>query len=118
LTSKITLPAKIDWQTNMSYNGPQANAQGKRLGVFGMNLAFSKDVLKDKGTVAFNISDVFNSRKMISETYLPGIVSSYSEMQWRERQFTLSFTYRFNKAKNEREKPKKNMNEGEMEFQG
>ena len=118
LTSKITLPAKIDWQTNMSYNGPQANAQGKRLGVFGMNLAFSKDVLKDKGTVAFNISDVFNSRKMISETYLPGIVSSYSEMQWRERQFTLSFTYRFNKPKNEREKPKRNMNEGEMEFQG
>jgi hypothetical protein len=26
------------------------------------------------------------------ETFLPGVVSSYSEMQWRERQFTLSFT--------------------------
>jgi hypothetical protein len=35
------------------------------------------------------------------ETFLPGVVSSYSEMQWRERQFILSFTYRFNKAKNE-----------------
>jgi hypothetical protein len=41
-------------------------------------------------------------------------------MQWRERQFTLSFTYRFNKQKTEREKqPKKNMNEGgENDFQG
>ncbi|MGL2987719.1 TonB-dependent receptor domain-containing protein [Flavobacterium sp. RSSA_27] len=117
LTSKITLPGKIDWQTNMNYNGPQDNAQGRRLGVFAMNLAFSKDVLKDKGTVAFNISDVFNSRKMLSETTLPA-VESYSEMQFRVRQVTLSFTYRFNKAKNERERPKKNMNEGEMEFQG
>lgn len=117
LTSKITLPAKIDWQTNLTYNGPQDNAQGKRLGIFAMNLGFSKDILKDKATVAFNVSDVFNSRKMMSETLIQS-VESYSEMQWRERQFTLSFTYRFNKAKNEREKPKKNMNEGEMEFQG
>ncbi len=118
LTSKITLPGKIDWQTNMSYNGPQANAQGKRLGVFGMNLAFSKDVLKDKGTVGFNISDVFNSRKMISETFLQR-QTSYSEMQWRERQFTLSFTYRFNKPKNEREKPTRKMqNDNEGDYQG
>ncbi|CAM2958315.1 Outer membrane receptor proteins, mostly Fe transport [Flavobacterium succinicans] len=117
LTSKITLPAKIDWQTNLSYNGPQDNAQGKRLGILAMNLGFSKDILKDKATVAFNISDVFNSRKMMSETHIPS-VESYSEMQFRIRQVTLSFTYRFNKPKNEREKPKRNMNEGEMEFQG
>lgn len=117
LTSKITLPAKIDWQTNLTYNGPQDNAQGKRLGILAMNLGFSKDILKDKATVAFNVNDVFNSRKMMSEVLIQR-VESYSEMQFRERQFTLSFTYRFNKAKNEREKPKKNMNEGEMEFQG
>lgn len=118
ITSKITLPYKIDWQTNATYNGPQNNAQGKSLGVFAANLAFSKDVLKDKGTLSFNVSDVFNSRKRIMETYLPGIVSSYSEMQWRQRQFSLSFTYRFNKQKNEKEKPKKNQNEGEGDFQG
>jgi outer membrane receptor for ferrienterochelin and colicins len=119
ITSKVTLPYKIDWQTNATYNGPQSNAQGKSLGVFAANLAFSKDVMKDKGTLSFNISDVFNSRKRIMETNLPGILNSYSEMQWRERQFTLSFTYRFNKQKNEREKqPKRNMNEGEGDFQG
>jgi len=68
--------------------------------------------MKEKGTLAFNVSDVFNSRKRIMETYLPGIVSSYSEMQWRVRQFSLSFTYRFNKQKNDREKqPKRNQNE-------
>lgn len=118
ITSKITLPYKIDWQTNASYNAPQTSAQGKSLGVFGANLAFSKDILKDKGTLSFNISDVFNSRKRIMENYLQGVVSSYSEMQWRQRQFSLSFTYRFNKPKNERERPRQNQNEGEGDFQG
>lgn len=111
LTSKITLPGKVDWQTNMNYDGDQKTAQGKRIGVFAMNLAFSKDVLKDKGTLAFNISDVLNSRKRIMETLIPGSISSYAEMQWRVRQFTLSFTYRFNKPKNEREKPRRTMQE-------
>ncbi|WP_326937109.1 TonB-dependent receptor domain-containing protein [Flavobacterium sp. PL11] len=118
LTSKITLPYKIDWQTNASYNAPQTSAQGKSLGVFGANLAFSKDVLKDKATISANVSDVFDSRKRISENYLEGVVSSYSEMQWRQRSFTLSFTYRFNKPKNERERPRPNQNDGEGDFQG
>ncbi len=113
LTSKITLPGKVDWQTNMNYDGDQKMAQGKRIGVFAMNLAFSKDVLKDKGTLAFNVSDVFNSRKRIMETLIPGSISSYAEMQWRERQFTLSFTYRFNKPKNEREKPRRPMQDND-----
>jgi outer membrane receptor for ferrienterochelin and colicins len=118
ITSKISLPYNIDWQTNASYNGPQNSAQGRSLGVFGANLAFSKDVMKDKGTISFNVSDVFNSRKRIMETYLPGTVSSYGEMQWRVRQFSLSFTYRFNKPKNEREKQPKKMQESEGDFQG
>jgi outer membrane receptor for ferrienterochelin and colicins len=120
LSSKVTFPGKIDWQTNLMYMGPQNNAQGRVLGNFSANLAFSKDVLKDKATIALNVNDVFNGRKRIMETYLPGVLSSRAEMQWRVRQVTISFTYRFNKAKNEREKQPKKMNEGggEMEFQG
>jgi len=118
LTSKITLPFKIDWQTNATYNGSQRNAQGRSLGIFSMNLAFSKDVLKDKGTIALNVSDVFNSRKRIMETYIPGLVESYGEMQWRVRQINLSFTYRFNIQKNEREKPRKSLQEDGGDFPG
>ncbi|WP_284652077.1 TonB-dependent receptor domain-containing protein [Flavobacterium terrisoli] len=108
ISSKISLPYKIDWQTNATYNGEQKQAQGKSLGNFGMNLAFSKDILKDKGTIALNVSDVFNSRKRISETYLPGQVDSYGEMQWRVRQVNFSFTYRFNVQKNEKERKPRN----------
>lgn len=111
INSKLTLPYKIDWQLNATYNGGQKTAQGKSLDQFGMNTSFSKDVMKDKGTIAFNISDIFNTRVMRSYTYLEN-QTSYSEMQFRKRQFNLSFTYRFNKAKNEREKNAPPRNEG------
>jgi len=111
LSSKVTLPYKIDWQTNMNYQGEQKNNQGKSLGNFSMNLAFSKDILKDKGTIAFNVNDVFNSRKRIQDTFLDGRVDSHSEMQWRKRSFNLSFTYRFNVQKAEREKEKRRQNQ-------
>lgn len=99
ISSKISLPYKIDWQTNMTYNAPQSSAQGKRLDMTSVNLAFSKDVLKEKGTIALNVSDLFNTRKRRNYTDIPNLVYSYSEFQWRERQVTLSFTYRFNKKK-------------------
>jgi len=107
LTSKITLPYKIDWQTNMTYNGAQKNRQGKNLGNFSMNMALSKDVLKDKGTIALNVNDVFNSRKRIQDTFLDQTVDSHSEMQWRVRSVNLSFTYRFNVQKTDRDKDKR-----------
>ena len=99
--SKISLPYKIDWQTNGIYTAPQNTPQGKSLAVYTLNLAFSKDVLKDKATVSLNVSDLFNSTKMIRQFNLPTI-ESYTEMQRRERQINLSFTYRFNKKKEEK----------------
>ncbi len=118
VSSKITLPYKIDWQLNGTYNGEQKTAQGKNLGQFSMNTALSKDVMKDKGTIAFNISDIFNSRIMRSYTYLQNDTTlesqtSYGEMQFRKRQFNLSFTYRFNKPKGERDKNAQPKNDGD-----
>jgi len=119
INSKITLPYKIDFQTNGTYNAPQNNAQGRSLGVASMNLAFSKDILKDKASISLNVSDVFNSRKRIMEREIPNVVSSYSEMQWRVRQVMLTFTYRFNKQKNERDRqPRRDDNGGEGDFMG
>jgi outer membrane receptor for ferrienterochelin and colicins len=121
LSSKINLPHKIDWQTNLNYEGDQKTAQGKRLGIFSANLAFSKDVLKEKGTIALNVNDVFNSRIRRIETYLENSINSTSEFQWRVRQVTLSFTYRFNRQKNEKDKkPRGNQQdfEGGGDFPG
>ena len=118
ISSKLTLPLKIDWQLNATYFGGQRTAQGRSLGIFSMNTALSKDVLKDKGTLAFNISDIFNSRIMRSYTYFEN-QTSYGEMQYRKRQFNLSFTYRFNKSKGEKERtPQPRNDDGGGDFPG
>lgn len=97
-SSKVTLPGKVDWQTNMFYRGPSNNAQTEFKGIFSMNLAFSKDIMNDNGTILLNVQDVFNSRKRQSFTQTDFFTSD-SEFQWRVRSIRLSFVYRFNQAK-------------------
>ncbi len=97
-SAKVTLPTKIDWQTNVFYRGPDNNAQTENEGILSVDLAFSKDFMNDNATVGFNVSDLFNSRKRRSLTTTPSFISD-NEFQWRERQFTLSLTYRFNQKK-------------------
>ena len=99
LTNKLTLPHNIDWQTNINYRGPSQDAQNSRKGVLSTNLAFSKDVFKEKASIAFNIRDLFNSafysNDITAETF-----TAYQEIQFRGgRTFNLAFTYRFNQKK-------------------
>lgn len=118
--ARINLPAKIQWQTRLFYRGPRKSAQSDIKGILSANLAFSKDVFKEKATLVLNISDVFNSRKRRSVTYSPSIDNPTSisdqEFQWRQRQISLNFTYRFNQKK-KRERPQRNNDdEGGEEF--
>ncbi|MEO7978476.1 outer membrane beta-barrel family protein [Flavobacterium sp.] len=119
VNSRVTLPYKIEWQLSGMYFGPRNTAQGKSLGNYVVNTAFSKDILKEKGTLALNVSDIFNSRKMKNETNLAS-VNSYGESQWRRRQINLSFTYRLNMKKTDRDKnaPKNGGGEEGGEFPG
>ncbi|WP_353779942.1 TonB-dependent receptor [Winogradskyella sp. 3972H.M.0a.05] len=98
LNNKYTLPGDIDWQTRLFYRGPSETAQSKNQGIFSTSLAFSKDLFNDKASLAFRVDDVFNSRKRKSDNFT-NTFETYSEFQWRERSFNLSFTYRFNQKK-------------------
>lgn len=102
INNKYTLPGNIDWQTNLNYSGPSADAQNTRQGVFSTTMAFSKDLFNEKASLAFNVNDLFNSRKRIQTTTTPTF-NAESEFQWRERSFNLSFTYRFNQKKKREE---------------
>ncbi len=119
LSSKVTLPYKIDWQTNLNYYGPSTTAQGKSYGIGVASLAFSKDFFKEQATVSLNINDVFNSRIRKYDTNILNVLNSESEMQWRTRTILLSVTYRFNQKKTERQKVRQPSNEsGGEEYQG
>ncbi|MDC6354195.1 MULTISPECIES: TonB-dependent receptor domain-containing protein [Robiginitalea] len=98
LGSKVTLPAAIEWQTNAFYFGPRQNAITDTKGIFSLNLAFSKDIIEDNGTITLNVNDFFNSRKRRSFTETEFFTSD-SEFQWRQRSVTFSFIYRFNEQK-------------------
>ncbi|AXG74845.1 TonB-dependent receptor [Flavobacterium arcticum] len=117
INSKVNLPLKIDWQLNADYRGPRKNAQSDYKGIFSANTAISKDVLKERATISLNVSDIFNSRKRKLNSSLAQ-VDSYTEMQWRERQVTLSFTYRFNTKKNDKEQRGSQQGEGSDDFMG
>lgn len=99
LSNKVTLPYKIDWQTNLGYRGPSLDAQNDRNGIFSANLALSKDLFKDKASIAFNIRDLFNSA-FFSNNITAETFTAYQEIQFRGgRIYNLSFTYRFNQKK-------------------
>ena len=97
-SSKVTLPSKIDWQTNAFYRAARQNTQGESRGIFSLDLALSKDLLNDNATISLNVRDLLNSNKRNSSTTTE-FFSRDSESQWRQRQVNLSFIYRFNEQK-------------------
>ncbi|MEP6261796.1 MAG: outer membrane beta-barrel protein [Gillisia sp.] len=119
-SSKVSLPAKIEWQTNAFYMGPSDNVQGRREGMFSIDLALSKDIFNDNATLSFNVRDLLNSRKMQSFTSTQ-FFDRDSEFQWRQRSFTVSLVYRFNQQKREQERRNRQNNmddDNGGEFQG
>src|SRR5690606_30729666 len=102
LNSRITLPGKIDWQTNVMYRGPQPTAQGKSLATTSPNMALIKELFNDRATLAGSAEELVNLRKWMAVTaVLPAL--TYSEMQWRERSVNVTFTHRLSLTKAERQ---------------
>ncbi len=117
-SAKLPLPGKIDFQTNLFYMGPSEDAQSKRKSMLSTNMAFSKDIVKDKATLSLNISDLFNTRKRRSETRTDNVYT-YSEFQWRQRSIRLSFLYRFNDPQSQRNRNGERNNDGDDDdFEG
>ncbi len=114
-SSKVTLPGKIDWQTNAFYRGPSQTAQSENKGIFSLDLAFAKDVMGDKGTISFNVSDLLNTRKRQTLTQTPFFTSD-NEFQWRERQLTLTFVYRINESKDKSKRDRQNGEDEDGEY--
>ncbi|MCG1036655.1 TonB-dependent receptor domain-containing protein [Polaribacter sargassicola] len=121
--AKITLPWDIQSQTRVFYRGPKNDAQNDTKGILSANLAFSKDILKEKGTLVLNVNDLFNSRKYEVSAYSPSREDpsniSNQIFQRRMRQISLTFNYRFNQQKKAEKKGNledREDNEGDGDF--
>ena len=98
LRSKFTVWNGTDIQLRGNYEAPRLTPQGKRKEIATLDLAFSKDILNNNGTLTLNVIDVFNSRKYRSITKGETFYTQ-SSSQGQLRQINLIFNYRLRQAK-------------------
>ena len=106
--SRFSFWKNADLQLRGNYEAPQLTPQGRRKAIATLDLAFSKDVLKNNGTLTLSVIDVFNSRIYRSVTIGPNFLTE-TDSQGRLRQMNLTFNYRLRQAK----KKEKAVGEGE-----
>ena len=99
--SSINFGKGLSWQNQLFFRGPRVTAQSKSKPLGGLSTAINKDIFKDKGTLSFRISDVFNSQKYRTDTFTDTF-NSYTEFQWRQPTYIATLTYRLNQKKNQR----------------
>ena len=86
----------MNFQINFNYRAPQTRPQGIRRSITVLDLGFSKDLWKKKGSLALSVRDVFNSRKYRFDTETSNYTAE-SEWQWRRGpQAVMTLTYRLN----------------------
>lgn len=96
LTSNIQITDKLAGQVRADYRAPRVQPQGRSLANFVMDAGLKMDVLQDKGTLMFNVRDLFNQRRWAGYTETELFRQDY-ENRWRKRTFYLSLSYRFGK---------------------
>ena len=119
INSSFPLPFGLTSQLRAFYRGPRANAQTKSQGVFSMSGAINKNLFDKKATLSVRASDIFNS-SIRKSTTLTEQFTNYTEFQWRQPTYIMTFTYRINPGKAQRDKRRAQNysggNEGEFDF--
>jgi hypothetical protein len=63
-----------------------------------MNASFSKDILRNAGSLTISANDIFNLNKTKRLRWTDN-VNSLRTSQWKEPSILVTFTYRFNQSK-------------------
>nr|WP_082489232.1 outer membrane beta-barrel family protein [Dyadobacter sp. Leaf189] len=103
--SRLTLWKTTDVQLRGNYEAPQQTPQGRRKALATLDLAATRDILKNNATLTLSVIDVFNSRKFRSITEGANFYTRNSS-QGRLRQINLTLNYRLHQAK---KKPKESL---------
>jgi hypothetical protein len=93
----IRLPKNISIQLNGNYESPKVVAQGKLRETAWMDVAVKKNVLKNKGTITINCSDVFKTHRFINDYMLNTYDQTINRVK-ETRIGNISFSYRFGKT--------------------
>lgn len=98
LNTRFTLWKNTDLQLRGNYDAPQQRPQGERLAAAYLDVSITRDVMKNKGTLTLNITDVFQSNRfrMITEG---DTFYTHDDFLRSPRQVILNFNYRLNQKK-------------------
>ena len=94
INTNVKFTKSTTLQARGFYRAPRKWVQGRMKSMAGLDVAVRQDVLSGKGSVMFNVRDVFNSQRFRMENNLPTQFNQ-RESRWMRRMFSLSFTYRF-----------------------
>ena len=91
----LTLWKKLKIQSGINYSSPMQTPQGRSLAFSMWQAGVSIDVFKKNATFALNVNDILNTGRWRWEVETPTL-STNGMFQWRQRNATMTFTYRFN----------------------
>lgn len=97
-----------------NYNSPRTMAQGKMDAMYFADMALRYDFLKNSASVSLRVSDIFDTRRFIGETWGPGFVIT-SDRKMDSRVVYLGFSYRLNNYNRQRDRDRNNQNSDEMD---
>lgn len=102
--TSFKFPTQTRLQLNFAYNSPTVAAQGSREESYYMDLTLRQDFLKKQLNLTVKVSDVFATRKEITETYGENF-SVYSHRVSESQVFSFTLSYRLNNFKERQERP-------------
>jgi len=98
VSSLVTFKNGLKFQIKYNYQSTFGVGIIKLRPIQYTSIAFSKEILKKQATLTFRVNDIFETRidKLFSEEAL---TNSLRRVQYNDRQFLLSFTYRIKQKK-------------------
>ena len=101
LTMNLRPTSTIRFQTRISHQGTESNAQTETAPITYVNFGLQKSIFKNKGSLIFNVYNAFDTRK--TKEQIKGNNFSINQIRSRNAaRFSLSFVYKFNQKSSDK----------------
>jgi len=100
ISAQLKLPKKLSFQGRYNFTGAQNNAQSRTASIHNIDFGAAKTFLKDKASLIFDVTNLFNLKKFETTTrgnnYLLSQLNSPNAARYR-----LTFVYKLNLKENQ-----------------
>ena len=99
-SQSFTLAENLTSEISINYFGPRTFGFGQSEAVSFMNIGFQKKFSDKWGSLKFNVSDVFDSREFIVNTFIPEQnLNTAGKYKFSNRTFSLTYSRNFGNSK-------------------